>query len=309
METIFISIAAYQDPQLLDTMKSALDNSVYPDRIYFGVALQYYNKPDLSGFKNTKTISYDPDTRPGIVRVRHNISRLLYDSQSYYLQIDSHYTFAPGWDEELIKWFKHISSESGTDKIMLLPLEPYPDGIMTSKFKLQLEDSESGTLVVHPHPVNGKQKQYEDYHEICFARVGQIFFPGSYVDNVGFDPYSHTIQEISYFSYRTIMSGYRVFQLNKAILWQEDSEYYKAVWSGKDAEDTYRDPNRFKSGAVEDAIHTWHEMSLAWIYNDFSKYAVPNPAITPEKFWEMQGDLDGYKASKSYFDKLIYNNL
>lgn len=309
METIFISIAAYQDPQLVDTMKSAVDNAVFPERIHFGLALQYYDKPDLSGFNNTKTISYDPDTRPGIVRVRHNISRLLYSNQSYYLQIDSHYTFAPGWDEELITWFKQISSEAGTDKIMLLPLEPYPDGIMTSKFNMHLEDSRSGTLVAHPHPVNGKQKEYKDYHEICFARVGQIFFPGSYVHDVGFDPYSHTIQEIPYFSYRTIMSGYRVFQLNKTILWQEDSEYYKSVWSGKNAEETYKDPNRFKSDAVEDAIHTWHEMSLAWIYNDFSKYAIRNAIMTPEKFWEMQGDLDGYKAARSYFDRLIHNNL
>jgi hypothetical protein len=308
METIFISIAAYQDPQLLDTMRGALDNAVFPDRIHFGVALQYYNEPDLSNFANTKIIRYHPDTRPGIVRVRHNISKL-YDSQSYYLQIDSHYTFAPGWDEELIKWFKEIANGAGTNKVMVLPLEPYPDGIMTSRFSLKLEDLGYSNLLAHPHPVNGKSKDYDDYHEITFARVGQIFFLGKYIEEVGLDPYSQIIQEIPYFSYRTIMSGYRVFQLNRKILWQSDAAYYKYVWNNRKPEETYKDPNRFKSVAVSEGAATWHEMSLAMIYNDFSKYAIKNAAISSEEFWKMQGSHEEYLKAKEYFDLVLHNNL
>lgn len=307
METIFISIAAYNDPQLVDTIKSALDNALSPENIYFGIALQYYKEPDLSMFDNVKTISYNPDTRPGIVRVRHNISKL-YSGQTYYLQIDSHYSFAPGWDKELIDWFKKISKDQNTKKIMILPLEPYVDGVMASKFKLHLEHSQDGeSLVCHPHPVNSKLPDYEEYHEIPFARVGQIFFPGEWIDDVGFDQFSHTIQEIFYFSYRTIMSGYKVFQLNKKIMWQSDAEYYKVAWHGKDPEETYSDPNRFKSAAVSDNKMTWYEMSLALVYNKFSKYAIEDAVMTPEDFWIMQGDHEGYSAAKEYFDSFIFN--
>lgn len=308
MSTIFVSIAAYNDPQLRDTIKSALSNAHSPEKVHFGIALQYYEEPDLSEFNNIKTISYHPDSRPGIVRVRYNISKL-YDSQSYYLQIDSHYTFAPGWDSELTSWFHHISAEAGTDKIMILPLEPYENGIMTSRFSLQLESFDPGYVGAHPHPVNAKSKEYKDYHEITFARVGQIFFPGSYIKDVGFDPYSQILQEIPYFSYRTIMSGYRVFQLNKKILWQADEEYYAHAWQGREPEETYRDPNRFKSASVSEGIFNWYEMSLALIYNDFSKYAIKDAVMSAEDFWKMQGSHQDYIAAKKYFDSVLYNNL
>lgn len=308
MKTIFISIAAYKDPQLVATMQSALDNAIYPENLHFGVALQYDEEPDLSSFENVSTISYNPEQRPGIVRVRHNISKL-YSGQDFYLQIDSHYQFAFGWDKYLLDGYEKISEEQNTHKIMILPLEPYTDGIMTSRFTLALEDRPFGKIA-HPHPVN--DKTLEDcgaYHEITFARVGQIFFPGSYLSEVGFDPFSQVSLEIPYFSYRTIMSGYKVFQLNEKVLWQSDAEYYSAVWEGREAEETYRDPNRFKSDAVFEGMSTWNEMSLAFVYNDFSKYAIKDAVMSAEDFWKMQGAHQEYLDAKKYFDLALYNNL
>lgn len=308
MTTIFISIAAYEDPQLLQTIHNALNNASSPTNIYFGVALQYTSPPDLSEIDNVKTISYDPHSRPGIVRVRYEISKL-YSGEDFYLQIDSHYNFAPGWDDTLVQYYNKIRKKNKISKLILLPLEPYPDGIMTSKFRLALEQGANGMTLAHPHPVNGKSEEYEEYHEVSFARVGQIFLPGSYIKDIGLDPYSHIIQEIFYFSFRSIMSGYRVFQLNKKVLWQDDKEYYQAVWGGKEAEETYQDPNRFKSDAVYEQPPTWYEMSLAIIYNDFSKYAIKNPVMSPEEFWKMQGAEQEYYAAKAHFDLVLHNNL
>lgn len=307
MSTIFISIASYEDPQLVDTIRNAIERADLPDNIFFGIALQYASEPDLSEFSNIKTISFNPETRPGIVRVRYEISNL-YEDQDFYLQIDSHYNFVDSWDSILLDAYQTISTAENTEKIVILPLEPYPDGIMTSSFSLHLEQ-QNNQMVVHPKPENSKSENFGDYHEIFFARVGQIFLPGSYIKEVGLDPFSHVIQEIFYFSYRVIMSGYRVFQLNKKVLWQDDREYYSHVWGGKDAEETYQDPNRFKSSAVYEQPNTWYEMSLAIIYNNFSKYAVKNATMSPEDFWKLQGQQLAYRKAKQHLDLVLYNNL
>ena len=308
MQTIFISIAAYNDPSLSDTIRSAISSADNPDRLSFGVALQYRDEPDLSEFSgnNLRTTSYDTNTRPGIVRIRYNISRDLYDGEDYYLQIDSHYLFSDGWDTKLIKYYRDISEQTKTDKVILFPLEVYGDGVMTSYFDPTIEQHEIGS-VLHPIPVNGKSNDYSAYHEIYFGRVGQIFLPARYIREVGFDEYSHTTMEITYFSYRLIMSGYRVFQINERILWQNDARYLKEVWDST-PEDSQKIINRFSSDAVSEHPATWYEMSLAYLYNDYSKYAIKNAAMSPEDYWNLQGMGEKFLMARSVFDRIIRNN-
>lgn len=309
MKTIFVSIAAYEDPQLKETILSALSQADEPDRIFFGVALQYNKEPDLSEFNNIRLLKYDPETRPGIVKIRYEISRLLFEGQDFYLQIDSHYLFANGWDTKLISAYDNLASEYASPKVMILPLEVYGDEVMSSRFTLNMEDIGIGTNIVHPHPDNSRIPYSGlEYQEICYARVGQIFFPGAYIADVGLDKYSQTSLEIAYFSYRTLMSGYRVFQLNDRILWENSQKYYEAVWDGDSPADSLKKPNRFGSSMAKESPHTWYELSLALIYNDFSKYAIANASISPGDFWKMQGQEYEYLAAKEYFDKIIHNS-
>jgi len=306
MATIFISIASYNDPSLVKTIRSALNNADNPGSLSFGLGLQYYEEPDLSEFNNIKTLSYHPETRPGIVKIRYNISKL-YDNQDYYLQIDYHYNFVPGWDTQILDSYEKISREADVSKLILLPLETYPDGIMTSYFTPTLEHRDIGPIL-HPLPINGKSESYGEYHEIFFGRVGQIFLPGSYIKDVGLDQYSHTTMEITYFSYRAIMSGYRFFQLNKKLLWQDDKDYYDKTWGGMTPEETYAVDNRFSSAAVSEHPATWYEMSMAYVYNDYSKYAIKDAVMRPEDYWSLQGQLEEFLEIKEIYESLIYND-
>jgi hypothetical protein len=308
MKTIFVSIAAYNDPSLEDTIRSAIYSADNPDRISFGVALQYDHEPDLEEFSgnNLNTISYEPETRPGVVRVRYNISKELYSGEDYYLQIDSHYLFTPGWDTSLIDYYQKISSENDTDKVILLPLEVYGDGVMTSYFDPRLDENDLGPIL-HPVPVNGKSNIYGDYHEIYFGRVGQIFMPAKFLHEVGLDKYSHTTMEITYFSYRIIMSGYRVFQINEKLMWQNDTEYLKEVWDST-SEDDQETEHRFGSSFAKEHPATWHEMSLAYIYNDYSKYAIKDAVMSPQEYWALQGTEQQFLKAKAIFDVVIHNN-
>ena len=42
IDTIFIQIASYRDPQLLPTIKDCLDKAKYPDNLRFGIAWQHH---------------------------------------------------------------------------------------------------------------------------------------------------------------------------------------------------------------------------------------------------------------------------
>lgn len=99
-EKIFISIPSYEDELLLDTIKSALEKAEYPDRLTFGVALQYkeIDKPDISFLGDQlKLIEYKVDQRPGIIEIRKEISDLITD-EKYFLGIDAHTLFTQNWD-------------------------------------------------------------------------------------------------------------------------------------------------------------------------------------------------------------------
>ena len=39
---IFIQVASYRDPQLIPTIKSALENAKKPNNLVFGIARQYH---------------------------------------------------------------------------------------------------------------------------------------------------------------------------------------------------------------------------------------------------------------------------
>lgn len=328
MPKIFISIASYLDPTLTRTMKNAIANASNPGDIVFGLGLQYYDMPDLSEFSDNqiRAIEYNPDTRPGIVRIRHQISQLVKD-EDFFLQIDSHYGFCKDWDLKLIQYYEKIVAESGTTKIALLPLGPFPDGtVMDSRFIPSLQDNALGYKIINPMPDNFRIPAKAKHEEIFFGRVGQIFLPTSFIKDVGLDPYTNILLEIAYFSYRLLMSGYRIFRINEEILWQEDEEYFQEVWgksfshtaSHSDMSEEDRrlmheqvdeSPNRFGSDLATDLATTWYEMSLAMVYNDYSKYAIKDAVMSPDRYWELQGQSEGFEIVKSYYNKIINNTL
>ena len=89
--SIFVSIASYRDPELIRTVRSAIDNKSGKHEIYFGIVVQDHEKdvPDLSWVTNLSlTIMHPKEARgAGFARA---IAMHSYTGQDYYLQVDSH---------------------------------------------------------------------------------------------------------------------------------------------------------------------------------------------------------------------------
>ena len=106
--TIFVSIAAFEDPGLKNTMQRLLDSSDNPENISFGLGLNYKDEPLFDEFTNKIKIVRDRDfDRPGIVKMRSKIRELIEDER-YFLSIDAHTSFEKSWDTKLINDFEEL---------------------------------------------------------------------------------------------------------------------------------------------------------------------------------------------------------
>ena len=110
---IFIQIASYRDPELVKTIKSAIENAKKPQNLVFGIARQFHpddkfdDLSEYNGDKRFRILDIPYNESKGACWARHLIQQL-YKDEKYTLQIDSHMRFAQNWDEEMIKMIKQL---------------------------------------------------------------------------------------------------------------------------------------------------------------------------------------------------------
>jgi glycosyltransferase involved in cell wall biosynthesis len=120
---IFVQIASYRDPQLVQTIKNMIENAKKPKNLRFGIARQFHPDDkfdDLSEFigdKRFRILNIPYEESRGVCWAR-NLTQQLYEGEEYTLQIDSHMRFAPNWDDEMIKMIKQLQKK-GHEKPLL----------------------------------------------------------------------------------------------------------------------------------------------------------------------------------------------
>lgn len=114
MSKIFVSIPAWEDTEIIKTMKKCIANAKNPNNIVFGLGINYENEPDFSEIKNKVLIVRDRADydikNPGIIQVRNKIRSLITDEE-YYLSIDAHADFDFGWDDKLINDINELNKD------------------------------------------------------------------------------------------------------------------------------------------------------------------------------------------------------
>ena len=120
MKKIFVSIASYQDPLLLETLCSAYENAEYKENLIFGVCEQSSSGIDLNSIRFQDQIRYellDPVMAKGPCYARSRIQSFIKD-EDYYLQIDSHMIFSQGWDSLLLSYFDWIYEQTNVNSVI-----------------------------------------------------------------------------------------------------------------------------------------------------------------------------------------------
>jgi hypothetical protein len=174
METIFISIASYRDPELLPTLRDCIANAKQSDRLVFGICRQFH--PDdkfdvLDEFKNDqrfKVVNVPYEHSKGTCWAR-NMIQDLYDGETYYMQLDSHHRFTKNWDLTLIKMLKQLK-KLGHKKPLLTAYLPgfFPDndpvGRVQDCWNLEFDRyMPEGPIFIKPHSIDGWQNLESPY--------------------------------------------------------------------------------------------------------------------------------------------------
>lgn len=104
-EKIIIEIAAYRDPELLNTVKSALIQADNPDRVFFAICYQSDDLTDYNELKKIKNcrIKYLKESEAKGSCYARYLTQQMIEDEKYLFQIDSHMRFVKHWDSKLIE--------------------------------------------------------------------------------------------------------------------------------------------------------------------------------------------------------------
>jgi len=227
--TIFISIAAYRDPELLKTLKDCLDKAKYPENLRFGIAWQHSIDDEWDNLNE-----YKEDPRFIIADINYkdaegvcwarNLIQGLYKDETYYLQLDSHHRFDKNWDVTLIKMFKDLQKKGHKKPLLTAYLPSYEPSnesklqeIWTLEFDRFLPQ---GPIFIKPHSYNNWKEAQEPIMARFFS-AHFVFTLGQWANEVKYDPKYYFHGEESSLAARSFTFGYDLFHPHIPVIWHE----------------------------------------------------------------------------------------
>ncbi len=229
MESIFIQIASYRDPELIPTIDDLLANASNPDALTICIAHQHSEEDQWDTLEK-----YADDGRFIIIDIPHNESlgacwarnqiQQHYDGQKYTLQLDSHHRFIKGWDKECIKMLKDLQKKGHEKPLLTSYISSYnpendpeerqqtPWGMSFDKF------TPEGVVFFLPYHMGN------DYTEPIKARFYSAHFAftvGDFCKEVPHDPMLYFHGEEITIAVRAYTHGYDLFHPHKIIAWHE----------------------------------------------------------------------------------------
>lgn len=230
LETILVHLPAYRDPELIPTIKDALDKAEYPERIHFGICRQYHPEDgfdDLTEYKKDKRFKiYEClyTEAQGLPWARAIINEKLLDDEDYVCQLDSHHRFAPNWDSTLIQMHNDLEKKGHKKPIVAgySPLyDPFNDPAGRSMEPWQSQFVcfyPHGTIFIRPGLLHG----YENMTEPPMSRFlcGHFDFARSeWAREIKHDPDIYFSGEEINLTVRSYTHGYDFFHPHKIVVW------------------------------------------------------------------------------------------
>jgi SAM-dependent methyltransferase len=201
--SIFVSVAAFCDPWLLQTVGDACAKASQPAQLVFGVFEQDAEprQAELQAVVDAcgATLRYrqvHPAASRGVCWARAQVGQL-YGGEDHLLQIDSHMLFEPGWDAKLLAQHHELLQRSAKP---LISCYPWAFEIEDELPVVKVQPSSNTTLVMRPvpdaqlHPDNPTMI-FRTEHIFarqplpgCHVAGGFLFAAGAFVHEVPYDP-------------------------------------------------------------------------------------------------------------------------
>ena len=199
---LFVSIAAYRDPDLGATLQDALDQAAHPEALHLGVLEQSPTPTALAPSVRERAgqITY--------LHLHHSYSRgpcwaramiaTAVRQETHFLQIDSHTRFDPGWDLTLLQTCEALAQASAQPKLIL---STYPCAFEISDGQAVRKPMPGHALVLRPQAeatLSGPSPVLP-FHAMptpspvplagCHVGAGCLFAPTRLLQEVPLDPW------------------------------------------------------------------------------------------------------------------------
>jgi len=317
---IFIQIASYRDPELLNTLKDCIDKAEKPENLVFGVCWQHSKDDEWDNLDE-----YKDDPRFRIVDVNYteskgacwarNTLQQEYGGEQYTLQLDSHHRFIDNWDTELISMLNGLIEKGHKKPLLTSYISSYdpqndPEGRTQVPWLMNFDRFiPEGAVFFLPATI----PNWEELTEPLPARFYSAHFAfslGSFVEEVPHDPnyYFHG-EEIS-IAVRAYTHGYDLFHPHKIIAWHEYTRRGRTkqwdddkTWGNKNSESHLRNRKLFEMDGLEKDIDFGiYDFGTERTLEDYERYAgisfkkravqkftldnniAPNPPLYGEEF-------------------------
>jgi hypothetical protein len=226
---ILIHLPAYREPELIPTIKSALENAEFPKRLVFGICRQYH--PDDT-FDNLDEFRNDPRFKiydmlyseaKGLPYARSIINEKLLTNEDFVLQLDGHHRFDKNFDSTLINWYNELIGDGYNPLICgYLPYyDPFNDPqkrVMEPWFSEAASFYPHGTIFIRPTGIPGWEKLTKPI-KARFVSGHFIFGPNKWAKEIRHDPDIYFSGEEINLTVRSFTHGYDLFHPHRTIIW------------------------------------------------------------------------------------------
>lgn len=225
-ENVFVSIASYRDPDIENTIKNLLENADDRASVVVGVCLQE-SEERLSDFlfthhKNIRVIKLPFEEAKGPCYARSRIQKELFQGEKYYLQVDSHSRFSPGWDSYL----KNNLISCKSPKPILTT---YPNGFSPNdQDQSYLKDERSSSIVINKFDVAGYlrvrgEQSIFDTEPVPgdWLAAGFVFTFGDWIKEVPYDDGQYFSGEEDALLIRSYTQGWDTFVPPKNVVFHD----------------------------------------------------------------------------------------
>jgi hypothetical protein len=228
---IFVSIAAYRDPELLPTLRNCIQMAAHPEELRICIAWQH--SPE-DAWDTLEEFASDPhfdvidipfQKSKGACWARHEIQKR-YRNEPYYFQLDSHHRFTKKWDDTLKDQLHYLEAVGHEKPLLSAYLPPYvPDqdpaqrgnavlGVNIDRFMPQ------GVAYLKPYHM-AQWNDLKGPFPARFISAHFIFTLGSFVKDVPYDPNIYFHGEETSLAARAFTHGYDLFSPHRVVVWHE----------------------------------------------------------------------------------------
>lgn len=223
-DRLFVSVASFCDPMLAFTLDSARSQAAHPDRLFFGVVDQsmpggHLRRADVWSHRQVRHTRVDARESRGACWARA-LAMALFEGEDWFLQVDSHTWFEPGWDERFIALARRC--------------QVHGPRVIVSSYPNPFEMTASGPVarpVTHrvlASVVQGDAEFRHDHPQLGFTgyaldrdepvsgfqvSAGCLFAPGRLVDELPYDARLYFHGEEQSFSLRAWTRGWDIYHV------------------------------------------------------------------------------------------------